>query len=66
MDSLQRATLNAVKREGGTAYVTALPGLTGLDRDTVTAYVDQLVNDGYLARGRGQLVIVTPKGKAAR
>lgn len=66
MNTTQRAVLNAVKREGGTAYVTALPRLTGLSSTVVVAHVDTLVDEGYLKRGRGQLVTVTAKGKDAK
>ena len=65
METPVRAVLNAVKREGGTAYVASLPGLCGLERKWVALHLDTLVSGGYLKR-EGAKVTVTAKGKAAR
>jgi hypothetical protein len=65
MDGGQRAVLKAVAREGGTAYVGALSGLTGLDKGIVAVHVDTLVNGGYLKRGSKQRVSLTPAGDGA-
>lgn len=64
MDGAQRAVLRAVAREGGTAYVGSLSGLTGLDKGAVTVHVDTLTNDGYLKRS-GAKVTLTPEGRGA-
>lgn len=65
MDGAQRAVLRAVKREGGTAYVGSLSGLTGLTKSQVAAHVNTLVTGGYLKRGSSQRVSLTPEGDGA-
>jgi hypothetical protein len=64
MDGGQRAVLKAVAREGGTAYVGSLSGLTGLDKGVVAAHVDTLTSGGYLKRS-GAKVTLTPEGRGA-
>lgn len=63
MDDAPKNILRAVAREGGTAYIGSLSGLTHLDRALIAEQVGLLVRDGYLTRG-GQRVTLTANGRA--
>lgn len=58
------AVLKAVAREGGTAYLSTLASLTGLDANTAVGAAENLVEHGYLTRN-GQKITATAEGKRA-
>jgi DNA-binding IclR family transcriptional regulator len=64
LNATMKAVLKAVAREGGTAYLGALPGLTGLSSTVTTAHADTLTEAGYFKRN-GQRLTLTADGKRA-